>query len=55
MNLNRLKSNIEELEKLLSGDEAQLKKKPDDFSIKLQLNSLKNQMDDLREQLYREN
>jgi len=55
MNLNRLKSNIEELEKLLSDYELQLKEDENNFSLKLQVNSLNNQINDLREQLYFEN
>ncbi len=55
MNLNRLKSNIEELEKLLSDYELQLKENENNFSLKLQVNSLNNQINDLREQLYLEN
>ncbi|HAR99904.1 MAG: hypothetical protein US57_C0015G0029 [Candidatus Moranbacteria bacterium GW2011_GWC2_37_73] len=54
-NFGRVKSNIEQLEPMIAELEAAQKASPDDFSIQLKLSSLRNQINDLREQLYREN
>ncbi|MDD2438468.1 MAG: hypothetical protein PHF41_13145 [Massilibacteroides sp.] len=54
-NLARIKSHIEQLEPMIAQLEASLKASPNDFAIKLELTSLENQINDLREQLYREN
>lgn len=54
-NLARIKSHIEQLEPMIAQLEAAQKASPDDFAIKLELSSLLNQINDLREQLYREN
>ena len=54
-NFTRIKSHIEQLEPMIAELEVKLKASPDDFSLKLELLSLKNQLTDLQEQLYREN
>lgn len=54
-NLARIKSHIEQLEPMIAQLEASLKASPNDFALKLELSSLENQINDLREQLYREN
>ncbi|RCW23132.1 hypothetical protein [Marinilabilia salmonicolor] len=54
-NIGRIKSHIEQLEPLIVDLQAKQKASPDDFAVKLELSSLENQINDLREQLYREN
>lgn len=53
--IRRIKSNLENLEKLIQDLENNLKKNPNDFSLKLKHNALDNQVQDLRDQLYQEN
>ncbi len=56
MNLiGRVSRNIEQLKELISSVSADIAKDPDDFSLSLKYNSLKNQLEDLQHQLYQEN
>lgn len=54
-NFNKIKSNIEQLESMIAELETKKKSLTEDFAIDLELTSLNNQLDDLREQLYRAN
>lgn len=54
-NFKKIKDNIDELEPKISDLDRQYKESPDDFSIELQLQSLKNMLDDLYQQLYLHN
>lgn len=54
-NFRRIKLHIEQLEPIIAQLEAAQKASPDNFSIQLELSSLMNQINDLRDQLYREN
>jgi hypothetical protein len=54
-NIRVLKSNIESLEPLVSKIELELLSSPENFAKGLELNSLKNQLKDLRGQLFNEN
>jgi hypothetical protein len=54
-NIRILKSHIESVEPKISAIESTLKANPENFAMKLELASLKNQLNDLRDQLYKEN
>jgi hypothetical protein len=53
--IGRISRNVEQLKELLSSVSQEIALIPDDFALSLKYNSLKNQLEDLQNQLYQEN
>ncbi|MGR0480046.1 MAG: hypothetical protein ACTFAL_01210 [Candidatus Electronema sp. V4] len=54
-NFKKIKSNIDQVEKIIANLEGELKLSPDNFPLNIELSSFKSQLDDLCQALYREN